>query len=113
MQSEKVGGRLRQFANSWREISNDPWVIDTVTNGLWLDFDSNPFQSFIRPEISMNEEQSSLCDQEIEALIGKGAILASSLSPGDFVCNIFEIPKKIKGYRPVINLKLFPCSAPF
>ena len=105
MQSEKVGGRLRQFANSWREISNDPWVIDTVTNGLWLDFDSNPFQSFIRPEISMNEEQSSLCDQEIEALIGKGAIVASSLSPGDFVCNIFVIPKKIKGYRPVINLK--------
>ena len=100
-----VGGRLKQFVQNWREISNDPWVINTVSEGLWLDFQSPPIQSFRFPEISMNAEQMALCDSEVEALILKNAIVLSREELGDFISNIFVIPKKLKGFRPVINLK--------
>ena len=72
-----MGGRLKNSAQNWREISNDPWVISTVSEGLWLDFQSPPIQSFRFPEISMNAEQMALCDSEVKALILKQAIVLS------------------------------------
>ena len=51
----------------------------------------------------MNAEQMALCDSEVKALILKNAIVLSREELGDFISNIFVIPKKLKGFRPVIN----------
>jgi len=91
-----VGGRLKHFAQNWREISNDQWVISTVSEGLCLDFNSPPIQSFRLPEISMNEEQMALCESEVMALILKQAIVLSEEKFENFISNIFVIPKKTK-----------------
>jgi len=53
----------------------------------------------------MDDAQKALCDQEVSALLAKKAVVTSEFTKDCFVSNIFVIPKKLKGYRPVINLK--------
>ena len=47
-----------------------------------------------------------VCDQEITTLLEKGAIRHVNSNPGEgFISNMFAIPKKSSGWRPIINLK--------
>lgn len=53
----------------------------------------------------MSLEKQKIVDLEIQALLEKGAIRrVKSLSPS-YVSNIFVVPKKDGGFRPIINLK--------
>jgi hypothetical protein len=40
----EIWARLSLLADRWPEVTNDPWVLDTVTDGLKIDFISKPFQ---------------------------------------------------------------------
>ena len=45
-------------------------------------------------------------DKEIVDLLKKGAMEACSHTPGEFVSNIFTVPKKSSGNRPVIDMRV-------
>ena len=45
-------------------------------------------------------------DKEMVDLLKKGAIEVCSHTPGEFVSNIFTIPKKSCGNRPVIDMRV-------
>lgn len=99
----KIGGRLQFFASEWGKFSRDPWILNTVSEGLRLEFIREPAQSLYPFPTSMNGAEFDICDKEIMALLEKGAIRQAS-SVG-FVSSVFAIPKKSGGFRPVINLK--------
>ncbi|KAK4003718.1 hypothetical protein OUZ56_005473 [Daphnia magna] len=42
LQHYGVGGRLQFFAKNWKRVTDDPWVLGTVSEGLKIDFISNP-----------------------------------------------------------------------
>lgn len=99
----EIGGRIMHFANNWALITEDPWILTTVAEGLRLEFTSEPVQ-YIEPKtLVFGSVQESICDREIGDLIEKRAIEAVNTT--GFVSSLFVIPKKSGGYRPIINLK--------
>jgi len=99
-----VGGRLAHFFPAWSDLTSDPWILDIISKGLCLEFSSEPLsRSGIPSPIHMSSEQVIIGREEVAAMLLKGAIVRAQ--PKGFVCSMFVIPKKTKGYRPIINLK--------
>jgi hypothetical protein len=100
-----VGARLSSFVNGWSGITNDPWILTTVADGLRIDFLSEPFQRSAPRDVAMSDEMRAVCQAEIESLLGKGAAKEITDESGSFICSFFCVPKKVKGFRPIVNLK--------
>ena len=49
-------------------------------------------------------EQARVIDEEVEALLGKGAIEEVAPSCG-YYSHVFVVPKKDGGWRPILNIK--------
>ena len=58
------------------------------------------------PFRNSSEGEIATIDKEIVDLLKKGAIEVCSHTPGEFVSNIFMIPKKSGGNRPVIDMRV-------
>lgn len=102
--TSKVGARLRLFAANWETVTEDPWVLATVREGLSIDFISYPRQDVAPGDISMTEEM--ICDAEIVSLLEKGVVTEISDHSDGYVCAFFCIPKKGKGlFRPIVNMR--------
>ena len=96
--------RLKGHLDTWKVITSDPWVVTTI-KGYMIDFLSEPHQR-VRPHTPhYSVEQSQLIVEEIKELLGKGAITEVHNPRGGFYSNLFLVPKKDGGQRPVINLK--------
>ncbi|KZS06356.1 Uncharacterized protein APZ42_030218 [Daphnia magna] len=101
-----VGGRLQFFAGNWKQITDDPWVLETVSEGLKIDFISEPTRGALPLPVAMSKEMGQVCDDEVASLISKRAIVEIKVGSEGWVHSIFAVPKKSKGkFRPIINLK--------
>jgi len=98
--------RLTHFQNNWKVLTTDQWVLEAV-KGFQIPFSSQPVQER-RPNSPISSvEQSSLIQEEVKALLEKGAIVPvhSCYPPKGFYSTLFLVPKKGGQMRPVINLK--------
>ncbi|KZR98982.1 Uncharacterized protein APZ42_005349, partial [Daphnia magna] len=100
-----VGGRLKYFVGEGSEITSDEWILDTVGNGLVLEFVTLPVQVGTSPSMAMNNEMLEVCRGEVESLLLKRAIFECLKVGEGFYSSIFVKPKKAGGYRPIINLR--------
>ena len=102
-----LGGRRAHFYQNWQNITNDPWVLETVV-GYKIEFLKSPHQTYI-PSMHASEEERDLIDQEVLFLHQKHAIhkvlKPNGHDPSQFISPLFTVPKKGGGHRPVINLK--------
>ncbi|KZR97418.1 Uncharacterized protein APZ42_007730, partial [Daphnia magna] len=105
LKTAKVGARLRYFSKRWASFTNDPWVLDTVTRGVKIDFISEPLQRVPPCCVAMSEEMQAVCDAEVANLLDKKAISEIAGDSIGFVCSFFCVPKKTGGFRPIVNLK--------
>ena len=103
----EVGGRLKQYANYWRNIDPDQWVLDLVTNGYKLEFTSRPPRVQIRlTPLPADKARRNALLEEVKALLGKRAIY--HIKPpyqSGFWSTFFLAPKKTGDWRPILNLK--------
>ena len=76
-----------------------------MVQGFRLPLLQTPVQSKPPPEIHLAADQTALITTEVEELIRKGAISPALQAPEGFVSQLFLVPKKDGGFRPVINLK--------
>lgn len=97
-------GKLRFFSDVWKKFTCDPWILQTIS-GYKIEFDSYPIQEHIPKEIYFSDSEIDIVNQEIQLLLLKGAIIQSEYEHGQFVSNIFIVPKPNGKFRPVINLK--------
>ena len=106
LEGQTVAGRLTLFLNNWTKVSQDRWIQSTV-QGYTLELLDNPVQSVRPTEVILSLEEQRLTHEEIQKMLLKGAI--TQLTPAEdqqgFYSNIFLVPKKDGGMRPVINLK--------
>ncbi len=103
--SVRLGGRVQYFAEFWPSLTQDPWVLDSVSFGTRIPFFERPSEPARLPNMVMSDELMNICDEEVKALLEKGAIEEISDSSQFFVSGLFVIPKRTGGYRPIINLK--------
>jgi hypothetical protein len=96
-QPPSVGGRLRLFASVWSSITDDPWVLDTISNGLDIDYISFPVQTALPRDINMSVQMAAVCNVEIDSLLQKKAVVEIVDGSPGFVCSLFCISKSGDG----------------
>ena len=94
-----VGGRLRFHAQSWREVTDDEWVLQVVSHGYYPQFISRP-PLLSPPPHWMVPAHPAEVQREVDVLLAKGAVARSSdpSAPG-FYSPLFVVPKKTGGSR--------------
>ena len=100
-----MAGRLQFFVKNWQVVTNDPWVLSAIS-GYHIPFTIIPHQDFL-PSHKVSVEDELLIDKELGEPIQKRAI--HLVSKHDYntgvVSNLFVIPKKGGGQRPVFKLR--------
>jgi len=97
-------GCIKEFIKNWSLITQDPWVLQ-VAQGFQLPLVELPTQSTPPSELSFPSDQTELITAGVQELQSKGAISLVQDTTGGFISQIFIVPKKDGGYRPVINLR--------
>ena len=102
----KVAGRLRLFAHNWQQLSSDSWVLQAIS-GYQIEFLQHPYQQKYPIPHHFSNKQVGIISDEVQALLDKGAIVecTGDTCSGEFISNIFLVPKPGGKFRPVINLK--------
>lgn len=103
----QVGARLQSFLDVWREVTTDEWVLQVIEVGYHPSFHTPPPMAALPVVFSppTNPERWERLNEEVGTLLEKGAVLEvpDPVGPG-FYSNLFLVPKKTGGWRPVINL---------
>ena len=101
---KQPAGRLAHYLENWKILTKDQWVLNTV-QGYQLELQVEPTQRVIPNPPQYSVEQGKLIEEEVSALLEKGAVSKVSQPNEGFYSNLFLVPKKDGGQRPVINLK--------
>ena len=101
-----IAGRLKLFLRNWKAITNDPWVIECV-QGYTIDLKGQPYQYQPPGELSFLPEETNCLSAEVTKMIDKHAItpVPKEQAAKGFQSQLFAVPKKDGGTRPIINLK--------
>ena len=101
-----VAGRLANHVKNWATITKYRWILDTV-KGYKINFVTVPYQSRWPHAPHYTLEQNNLIEEEVRDLLQKGAVarLVEAQNKEGFYSNLFLVPQKDGGQRPVINLK--------
>jgi len=112
IQEMPLAGRLRHFLQACEILTQDKQIL-SIVRGFEIPFLSVPFQEKVPVPIKTNLQQEHLIDVEVSEMLRKGAISKVLPVKGEFLSNVFLIPKKEGGFL-VINLKarnqFVPCS---
>ena len=109
--SHSPAGKVKQFLRNWQMITSDQWVLNCV-KGYEIDWVAQPSQTQMPRELVFSKTEADCLSQEVESLVQKEAISEISmptnemLSEKGFVSQLFAVPKKDGGIRPVVNLKV-------
>ena len=98
------GGRIKYFKQNWQRNTKDPVILNTV-QGVSLDWITYPIQKKIPNLPNLNLEQKQILQKEILDLEQKSAIVRVAPLQDHYISNMFTVPKKDGGFRPIINLR--------
>lgn len=71
MRSGFKAGNISQHYDFWKQITSDPWVLQTV-KGLHIDLLQEPGQLSEPPPFRLSQQKKDLLDVEIAKLVDKG-----------------------------------------
>lgn len=98
-------GKVSLFQRNWHAITSDRWVLDCV-KGYEINWKTCPFQTKIPKELNFSQKDYTSLNEEVQKLLQKEAItLVMNSHEQSFVSQLFAVPKKDGGTRPVVNLK--------
>ena len=104
-QSVPVAGRLCQFLEGWKRITNGPFVFSIVAKGYRLRFTSPPILLQTPWEIQSPQGTQKIQGMRISLVLQKNPISEISPDTPGFYSNVFLVRKASGGWRPVIYLK--------
>ena len=87
-------------------LTQDKWILQVVS-GYLPRFRTQPHlqQAPLNLLPRMNQAEKQALVLEVKSLLDKGAIKAANLQTLGFYSQLFAVPKKDGGWRPIINLK--------
>ena len=99
-------GRLPLFADFWRKVTSNNFVLNIVQYGLKIQFHTFPPMLSL-PAGSFSASRTLSVSTEVSTLFSKSAITSVSPSSDQFVSPIFDVPKKdCDNRRVILNLKI-------
>lgn len=96
-----VSGNLARHMKSWRSITSDPSILETVA-GYFLEFDDMPFQLAV-PHSSFSKGEELIIAADIKMLLEKGVIKQAHCA-NEYISTVFTRPKKDGSPRLIVNL---------
>lgn len=70
-----------------------------------IELQRTPFQLTIPPPTQMSAMEVKLVQEEVNKMLGKGAILEVEPWKDQFLSRLFLVPKRDGSFQPVANLK--------
>ena len=106
-QVSPVGGRLSNFVEGWKRITNDPYVLSIVSKQYRLRFTSPPLLRQTPWEIRSPQDPQEILGmrEQISIMLQKNAITEVPPDSLGFYSNVFLVREASGGWRPVIDLK--------
>ena len=106
-QPAAVGGRLSEFVEGWKRITNDPYALSIVAKGYRLRFMSPPLLRETPWKIRSPQGREEILGmrEQIFLILQKNAITEVPPNSPGFYSNVFLVRKASGGWRPVIDLK--------
>ena len=106
-QVSPVGGRLSNFVEGWKRITNYPYVLSIVAKGYRLRFTSPPLLRQTPWEIGSPQDPQEILGmrEQITLMLQKNAMTEVPPDSPGFYSNVFLVRKASGGWRPVIDLK--------
>ena len=93
-------GQIASYFDNWCQITCDPWVLQCV-QGYRLEFETAPHQVSWPMAPNFTATQALAVDLGVSKLLEKGAVTKTPHTQGEFLSNIFLVPKKTGDMRPV------------
>ena len=93
------------FVYGFVERETGDQEILSLVQGCEIKFKSMRMQSNTPLPFNMSKEEEILVDLEVQNLLAKSAIEICSSDPNQFISNIFTIPKKDGGRRPMVDMQ--------
>lgn len=84
-------GRIANFYDDWRQISNNQKILSWINNGFKIPFLIKPQQNHI-PACNLLTDNSQEIQLEIDKLLLLGAIRPCQPIPGQFLSKVFSYP---------------------
>ena len=97
------GGQIRDKISTWRKISGDPWLLNSV-QGVRIPFEEEPIQIKEPRPYKLSLEESEFVSCELPRLMDKKVIEKAEPTQGQVLSGIFLRPKKDGGYRLILDL---------
>ena len=108
--SQPPSGKVMWFQRNWKAITSDQWILNCV-QGYEIEWVARPSQICTPRKLVFPKAEADCLSAEIESLLQKDAIspicppFDETTSEHGFVSQLFAVPKKDGGIRPVVNLK--------
>ncbi|XP_041437518.1 uncharacterized protein LOC121399818 [Xenopus laevis] len=101
------GGRLCRFADSWKNLTQDVWVHEVVSQGYHLEFASLPPCRFFMSRYPQGHQKAQALHDAIGKLIRSEVIIPFPTEERfrGYYSNLFVVPKKDGSVRPILDLK--------
>ena len=96
-----VGGRLREFAVAWEELTSDQWVLQAIISGYRIEFTGSVCLTKAPIWTPKKLSQHLALEEDLGKMLRKKAILRG---PGLF-SSLFLVEKCSGGWRPILNLR--------
>jgi hypothetical protein len=61
------------FADRWKEIMDDLWILEGLSEGVKFYFANCPVQRSVPCPVAMSREMKKVCDTEVRELLAKQA----------------------------------------
>ena len=92
-------GNIQHYITAWRALTSDRHILDTVRDGLQLNFYGDPpeKEAFEYPR---SKKEFDVIDLEIKSLLTKGVITRTIREDGDYFSKLFTILKKMVHKEP-------------
>lgn len=102
----KVGGNTANCLQNWKKVTNDPWILQQIV-GITIPLSYSPYQGVEPRPISWGQKEKQLMQEAIGSLSDKNVIECCNEEPGQFVSNVFMVPKSNGKVRIILDLSRF------
>ena len=98
-----VAGNTQYCIEEWKKITSDPFILLGVA-GIRIDFEAIPLQKEIPRKFHMSVHDKLKLDFELQIMFEKGIVEEACASKGQFISNLFTVPKPSGRHRVILDL---------
>lgn len=99
-----MAGSLKYYYAEWKKICSNKYILKAV-KGFELPLMEEPQQISEPCPPNINQTEQEVVDNALSKLIDSGAVVKAKEEPGQFISNVFTVPKPDGSSRFIINLK--------